>query len=117
MDADDIAVSPSKILRDNAATLEEIKIDEVGCGALRRRVPNGNVPLYKVLSLGNRPVEKLFLSLKKLTLSAISFDNGFKDVPTVFSFYDLHYLALRNCLRVNEVLRVLSSTGSVPEVI
>lgn len=45
-DGDDFSESPGKILRDNVATLEEIKIDEVGYRALRRSVPNGNVLLY-----------------------------------------------------------------------
>jgi hypothetical protein len=96
-----------RLLRDNALALEEIEIDEVGCGGIRRSIANGNLLLNQVLKLPPGSTQQLFPSLKKLTLSAISLKNGCHGVPSVFSLKCLHSLALRNCPGSADLLRVL----------
>lgn len=98
-----------RLLRANALALEEIEIDEVGCGGIRRSLANGNLLLNEVLELSPGNTQRLFPSLKRLSLSAISLENGCHSVPSVFSLKYLHSLALRNCPGAADLLRVLSS--------
>lgn len=98
-----------KLLNDNAPTLKEIEIDEIGCGGIRHNRGKGNSLLNEVLELPPDNTQQKFPSLKKLELSAICLANGCDGVPSVFSLRGLTSLALKNCPASDHLLRVLSS--------
>lgn len=103
-----------EILHDNATTLEEIEIDGTSNGGAKRNLIRGNIRLHQVISLRYNTCEESFLSLKKLTLSGISFEDDYECIPSVFSFHSLTSLTLHNCAMSNQLFDVLGSAGLRP---
>lgn len=106
--------SLGELFQNNASTLEEIEIDEVGHGGLRSRVPGQNELLHQMLALPPGKMQRLFPSLRNLTLSAVSLENGCDVMPSVFSLNCLHSLALRNCEESAGLLKALGSDDVLP---
>ncbi|KAJ5300161.1 hypothetical protein N7508_007404 [Penicillium antarcticum] len=102
------------LFHNNASTLEEIEINEVGHGGLKSRVPGQNKLLHQMLALPPGEMQQLFPSLKNLTLSAVSLENGGDVMPSVFSLNCLHSLALRNCEGSAGLLKALGSDDVLP---
>ena len=105
-----------KILRASAHLLEQAEIGYVAPHSLRWfLVTHDNYFVYKHLKPDEQCV--FFSSLRKLSLSGITFVHGMNDILFAFNFSQLRSLKLRDCLGTNELLKALASSSQALRLI
>ena len=97
--------APGEILRASAHILEDAEIDYISPS--HQLGPENWFARDLKLKPGEHSV--LFLSLRKLSLSGITFTHGIEEIVSAFNFFNLRSLKLRDCLGTNPLLELLAS--------
>lgn len=104
-----------RLLQHNAHHLEEVKINYasfLGGANLQRESNDENQFVHGILRVPRKARSLLFQSLRKLTLSHITFQNGVEDLISAFNFPQLFSLKLRDCWRTNHMFDAIVSASS-----